>query len=238
VLGEPALAIHTHDIKDKIRSSQPSSDDKQQTDPVDDKIRRSLATISPVQLSVPTMLATRMSPVITVTVGCSRTLLLRQGTLPPGVGVTPASIQSRMNAVLRCVGPPRGSGGPGGPGRSGSLGGPEGPGGGPQIPQQPVMPAGDVKTMGQLPQVFTGDYAQADNFIEEVKGYLCLNKDVAGFNSPIKKITFTLILIKWADTAGWTCDMGKFLDILGLADNILDLGTQFLEEFRQQFQDT
>jgi hypothetical protein len=41
--------------------------------------------------------------------------------------------------------------------------------------------------MGQLPQTFTGDHTQADNFIEEVKGYLRLNRDVAGFDSPMKK---------------------------------------------------
>jgi hypothetical protein len=34
------------------------------------------------------------------------------------------------------------------------------------------MPVGDIKTMGQLPQIFTGDCSKADNFIEEVKGYL------------------------------------------------------------------
>jgi hypothetical protein len=46
----------------------------------------------------------------------------------------------------------------------------------------------------------TGDRARADNFIEEVKGYLRLNQDVAGFDSPMKKIAFTLTLIKGADT--------------------------------------
>jgi hypothetical protein len=100
------------------------------------------------------------------------------------------------------------------------------------------MPAGDVKTMGQLPQIFTGDQSKVDNFIEEVKGYLCLNQDVAGFDLPIKKIVFTLMLIKGEDTAGWIRDMGDFLDGLMPADNIPDLWTQFLVEFGQQFQDT
>jgi hypothetical protein len=100
------------------------------------------------------------------------------------------------------------------------------------------MPAGNVKMMGQLPQIFTGDCSKADNFIEEVKGYLHLNQDVAGFNLPIKKIVFTLTLIKGEDMAGWTRDMGYFLDGLTPADNIPDLWTQFLAEFGQQFQDT
>jgi hypothetical protein len=100
------------------------------------------------------------------------------------------------------------------------------------------MLAGDVKTMGQLPQIFTGDHSKVDNFIEEVKGYLHLNQDVAGFDSPVKKIVFTLMLIKGEDTTGWTRDMGDLLDRLGPVDNILDLWMQFLAEFGQQFQDT
>jgi hypothetical protein len=75
------------------------------------------------------------------------------------------------------------------------------------------------------------------DFIEEVKGYLHLNQDVVGFSSPIKKIAFTLMLIKGPDMAGWTWDMGDFLDGLRPVDNIPDLWMQFLEEFRQQFQD-
>jgi hypothetical protein len=92
--------------------------------------------------------------------------------------------------------------------------------------------------MGQLPQVFTSDRARADDFIEEVKGYLRLNQDVAGFNLPMKKIAFMLTLIKGTDTTGWTWDMGTFLDGLDPGDNILELWMQFLAEFGQQFQDT
>jgi hypothetical protein len=55
---------------------------------------------------------------------------------------------------------------------------------------------------------------------------------------PMKKIAFTLMLIKGADTAGWMQDMGMFLDGLDPGDNILELWTQFLVEFGQQFQDT
>jgi hypothetical protein len=105
-------------------------------------------------------------------------------------------------------------------------------------PQQLIVLAGDIKTMGQLPQIFTGDHSKADNFIKEVKGYLCLNQDMVGFDSPMKKMAFTLMLIKGEDTAGWTRNMGDFLDGLMPADNISDLWMQFLAEFEQQFQDT
>jgi hypothetical protein len=237
VLGEPALGIHAYDIEAQDEQSQQSSDDKQQMDLIDDEIRRSPVTISPIQASVPIMSMMRTSPVITVQVGGSNALPSRPGTPPQTGGTTLASLQSRLNVALRRTGPPGeggGPGGPGGPSRPGALRGALAP---VQVLQQPVAPAGNVKMMGQLPQIFTGDCSKADNFIEEVKGYLHLNQDVAGFDLPIKKIAFPLTLIKGPDTAGWTRDMGNFLDGLRPADNILDLWMQFLEEFRQQFQD-
>jgi len=101
-----------------------------------------------------------------------------------------------------------GSGGGGGGGGGGGRGG----GGGGQGPQQPAAPgpiqvAGNVKNMGQLPFVFDGNWTKADDFMDEVKGYLLLNQDINGFNSPIKKVAFTLTLIKGADTTGWTRDI-------------------------------
>jgi hypothetical protein len=203
-------------------------------DLIDDKIQRSPINISSIQVAPPIMSVMRMQPAITVQAGEGNAPPLRSGTPPMG-GMTLASLQSRLNVALKQTGPPGSGRGPGGPG---GLGGPEGmpvPG---LLLQQPVMPAGDVKTMGQLPQIFTGDHSKADNFIKEVKGYLHLNQDMVGFDSPIKKIAFTLMLIEGEDTVGWTRDMGNFLDGLGPADNILDLWTQFLAEFGQQFQDT
>ena len=90
-----------------------------------------------------------------------------------------------------------GGGGGGGGGGEGGGGGGEGGAPAPQQPQQPqqqqnVAPAANVKAMGKLPNTFDGDCAKAEDFIEDVKGYLHLNQDVAGFNSPIKKVVFTL----------------------------------------------
>ena len=65
----------------------------------------------------------------------------------------------------------------------------------------PVTIAGDFKTMGSLPRIFTGDCTRANDFIEEVQGYLCLNQDVAGFNSSMKKVSLTLTLIKRPEVA-------------------------------------
>jgi hypothetical protein len=93
--------------------------------------------------------------------------------------------------------------------------------------------------MGGLPQVFNGDRARADDFIEEVKGYLRLNQDVAGYNSPIKKVAFTLTLIKGPEVAGWTCDIGAWIDTMNpVADNLPEVWDTFLVEFATQFQDS
>ena len=93
--------------------------------------------------------------------------------------------------------------------------------------------------MGQLPFVFDGDRTKADNFIDEVKGYLLLNQDINGFNSPIKKVAFTLTLIKGPDTTGWTRDICTWLEGLNPAiDNVPAVWDQFLVEFAQQYQDS
>jgi len=164
---------------------------------------------------------------------------------------TAASVNLKLKASLgRYSTPSRGRSGPpsGGP-PSGGSGGPGGnpPGApGPPTPvppaqggQQPVARAADVKSMGGLPQVFTGDCLIADDFIKEVKGYLRLNQDIAGYNSPIKKVALTLTLMKGPQVAGWTRDMGTWLDTLDpVLDNIPDVWDQFLYEFSQQFQDS
>src|SRR5579859_5087954 len=68
-------------------------------------------------------------------------------------------------------------------------------------------PISNASIMGTLPQVFTGNRTLSDDFMEEVKGYLRLNQDVPGFNSPIKRVALTLTLIQGPEVAGWKRDM-------------------------------
>ena len=135
-------------------------------------------------------------------------------------------------------GPP-GGGGFGPPGGGGPpRGGPPG-GGQPLAGQQPIPLAADVKAMGSLPQIFYGDRSKADDFIKEVKGYFRLNADVPGYNSPYKKVAFTLTLVKGEETAQWVRNMGNWLDTIDpIADNVEDLWLQFLEAYAYQFQDS
>jgi len=164
---------------------------------------------------------------------------------------TPQSINTRFWASLHHYTnpsrPPSGGGPPGGSGRGG--GGPPGrqpPTGGPVPPagsaggaQQPIPVAVDIKSMGGLLQVFTGDRSLAEDFIEEVKGFLHLNQDIARYNSPIKKVAFMLTLIKGPTIAGWAHNVGNWLDTLNsTVNNIPAVWDQFLHKFSEQFQDS
>src|SRR5579863_6111500 len=93
--------------------------------------------------------------------------------------------------------------------------------------------------MGNLPQIFEGNCVWADNFIEEIKQYLHLNSDVMGYNSPIKKVTFTLTLIKGPETTGWVKDVGNTINQLNpITQNVNAVWDTFLDEFVDHFQDT
>jgi hypothetical protein len=75
--------------------------------------------------------------------------------------------------------------------------------------------------MGQLPQVFDGDRTKAKAFMEEVKGYIRLNTNINGLNSPMKRVSFVLTLVKGDDVRSWVEDMGRVIDRLNsLVDNI------------------
>jgi len=182
--------------------------------------------------------ATLIAPTTTQMTTASSSTPATQPSVP--TTSTPASISNKLSNALRRNpgGNPGGSGGGGSGGGGGGAPAPQGPGG-PNVPQNPIAQAADVKAMGALPQIFSGDCARADDFIEEVKTYLHLNDDVTGFNSPMKKLTFVLTLIKGPDVAGWCHNMGTFYDQLDLLiDNIPALWEQFLHKFEQQFQDT
>jgi hypothetical protein len=160
-----------------------------------------------------------------------------------------AEVLNLLHTMLRQAYPAGGGrGGGGGPGGGGGGGGSGGGGGPPPGPpamplapgqgQVPVAVAADVKSIGERPQIFDGDHTKADNFIKEVKAYFRVNEDMAGFNSPIKKVTFTLTLIKGDEVAGWVCDMGNWLDTLDrIHHNFPIVWTQFLDKFETQFQD-
>jgi hypothetical protein len=74
--------------------------------------------------------------------------------------------------------------------------------------------------MGNKLENVYGDRAKADTFIEDVKAYLRLNEDIAGYNSPKNKIAFTLTCMKGDEVSGWTRAMEEMLDTLLQDQNV------------------
>src|SRR6266403_5422102 len=68
-----------------------------------------------------------------------------------------------------------------------------------QQPLQPIAAAANVKAMGANPPIFDGNRDNTDDFISKVEEYLLLNDNVAGFNSPKKKVALTLTFMQGAE---------------------------------------
>src|SRR6266478_8237314 len=92
--------------------------------------------------------------------------------------------------------------------------------------------------MGANPPIFNGNRDDADNFISKVEEYLLLNDDVAGFNSPKKKVALTLTFMQGAEVAKWTRGVRAWLLQLTPTQNTEDIWNKFLVEFELCFQDT
>ena len=235
--------LHNYDETDSKEESQ-DSDTEEPT--VDQQIQQAL--IDPTLKNSPLTSTVKLpESTMTTTTEETTTATATMSTYD----TTPTQSQRIASAMQQAfqqrkkLGPPRGGSGPpgGGSGLPGGGGGPPGGGppgrGQPQAAQQPIPPAPDVKAMESLPQIFYGDRSKADDFIKEVKGYFCLNANVPGYNSPYKKVAFTLTLVKGEETAQWVWNMGNWLDMLNpIADNMEDLWLQFLEAYAYQFQDS
>ena len=227
--------LHDYDEADSEEESQ-DSDTEEPT--VDQQIRQ--MPIDPTLKTSPLITIAKL-PESTMTMTTEQTTV----TMATYDATAPTQSQSQriasaMQQAFKQKKPGGGSGLPSG-GGSGLPGGGGGPpvGGQPPTTQQPVPPAADVKAMGSLPQIFYGDRSKADDFIEEVKGYFRLNADIPGYNSPYKKVAFTLTLVKGEETAQWVQNMGNWLDTINpIADNVEDLWLQFLEAYAYQFQDS
>ena len=196
-----------HDY-DKTNSEEESQDSEIEEPTVNQQIRQT--PINPTLKRSPLITTTSLSSDIMTTTTTEETVTATTTTsvfrAAPTQSQRIASAMQKAFQQRKKPGPPDGgSGRPprGGSGRPpGSGGGPPG-GGQPPVVQQPVPPTPDVKAMGSLPQIFNGDQSKADDFIEEVKGYFCLNANVLGYNLPYKKVAFTLTLIKGEEPAQW-----------------------------------
>ena len=147
------------------------------------------------------------------------------GTTITGTTVIPTPTQQITTAINKALrrNPGSGPGGPGGPG---------GPTGQAVNPLAIIPQAAHVCLMGSLPAIFSGNRAEAENFINGIQAYICLNREVPGFTSPMKKIALVLTLMQGEKVVDWANNMRQALDELDPAtDNIPALWTTFLEEF-------
>src|SRR6266850_2658086 len=88
-----------------------------------------------------------------------------------GSTMTPTQrITTAINKALR-RNPESGPGGPGGPAAQGIN------------PLAVVPQAVDIRLMGSLPAIFSGNRAEAEHFINGVQAYIWLNREVPGFTS-------------------------------------------------------
>src|SRR6266851_3400735 len=93
--------------------------------------------------------------------------------------------------------------------------------------------------MGMLPQIFDRERDKADAFMNKLLGYLLLNTNVPGFESPIRQVALALTLIKGPRVDQWVRDMTTWLRGLDLINNnVLRVCDYFTNTFEQQFSDS
>ena len=93
--------------------------------------------------------------------------------------------------------------------------------------------------MGMLPHIFEGERDKANAFMNELLGYLLLNANVVGFESPIQQVALALTLIKGLRVDQWVRNMTTWLRSLDpVNDNVLRVWDYFTTMFEQQFNDS
>src|SRR6266436_5826163 len=95
-------------------------------------------------------------------------------------------------------------------------------------PLQPVAAAANVKAMGKDPPLFQGERKKADTFMNEVEKYLTLNYDVAGFNSPKKKVALILTFMQGPEVEEWTRGILQWIQQINDQSNMDNVWCVFL----------
>ena len=103
---------------------------------------------------------------------------------------------------------------------------------------QPVAAATNVKAMGKDPPLFQGERKKADTFMNKVEKYLTLNYDVAGFNSPKKKVVLVLMFMQGPKVEEWTRGMLQWIQQIDNQSNMDDVWRIFQRRFYRRFTNT
>ncbi len=92
--------------------------------------------------------------------------------------------------------------------------------------------------MGKDPPLFKGERSKADTFMNEVEKYLTLNYDVAGFNSPKKKVVLVLTFMQGPKVEEWTRGILQWVQQINNQSNTDNCWRIFQRRFYNRFTDT
>ncbi len=82
--------------------------------------------------------------------------------------------------------------------------------------------------MGKDPPLSQGEQKKADMFMNEVDKYLTLNYNMAGFNSPKKKVTLVLTFMQRPEVEEWTRGILQWIQQIDDQSNTDDVWRVFL----------
>ncbi len=213
-LSEPIPNIHDYDIE--VPAHARNSESEPEQDPIDTAICNSpavlkepLAPETPI-MPTPFFAVTKndLSQILTMTTTTQTTTQsATQATMAIAVApqhpLTTYELEELLNIAMGEQGGGTGGNPPGPPGRGGPPGG-GGPAATGTAAAQPVAAAANIKVMGRDPPLFQGEREKADTFMNEVEKYLTLNHNVAGFNSPKKKVALILTFMQGPAVEEWT----------------------------------
>ena len=210
----PIPEIHDYDVE--VPTCAWNSESEPEQDPLDTAIRNSPAILkeplAPKTPITPTpffaVTKNNLSQILTMTTTTQTTTqTVTQVTTATAVApqhpLTAYELEELLNIVMGEWGGGTG-GNPPGPPEGGGLPGWGGPAAAGTAAVQPVAAAANVKAMGRDPPLFQGERKKADTFMNKVKKYLMLNYNIAGFNSPKKKVTLILTFMQGPEVEEWT----------------------------------
>jgi len=204
---DPCPDIHDYDVELPKRTTNTSaSDSETEKDPLNVTICNSPALLKePLALETPitptpffAIARSDLSQQLTMTTQTTtQTTAVMSTAIAPQYPLIVAELEALLDVAMGEQGGGMGGGPPGG----------GGPAAGAPAQLQPIAVATNIKAMGKDPPLFAGQREKADTFMSEVEKYLTLNYDVAGFNSPKKKVALVLTFMQGPEVEEWTRGM-------------------------------
>ncbi len=240
-VSEPIPEVHDYDVEVPTHIRNSKSEPEQ--DPLDITICNSpailkepLAPVTPVTqtpffaISKSDLSQSIVGTTMTTTQTTTQMATATTPAIAPQQPLTAYELEELLNVAMGKRGGGTGGNPPGPP----AGGGPPGGGGPAQAgtaAAQPVPAATNVKAMGKDPPLFLGERKKAETFMNEVEKYLTLNYDVAGLNSPKKKVVLVLTFMQGSKVEEWTRGMLQWIQQINDQSNTDDVWRIFQRQF-------